>query len=122
MEFISKCLALVDAFSALARAGRIATLENEAWYQAMEFCIVVVAVKTMLEEGAGCEGRLLCEELEEEVAGGGGEEDFGCWRWLEVVELRHDDDERIKAVYDLCSTLSIALSNCHIRGLDAAEY
>ncbi len=55
----------------------------------MENSAVVVAVEAMLEKVARREGGLFCEELEEEVARGSGQEDFGCGLGLEVVDRGH---------------------------------
>ena len=55
----------------------------------MEDGVVVVAIEAELQEVAGGEGRLFGEELEEDVACGGGEEDLGGRLGFEVVESAH---------------------------------
>ena len=52
-------------------ASWIAALEDEAWNQAVEDGVVIVSVQTELEEVTRCEGRLLREEGEGDVARGG---------------------------------------------------
>ena len=82
-------LVLIDAFTAVPSACGIATLENETWDKAVEYRVVVVAIEAVLEEVAGGEGGLFGEDFEGEIAGGCGEENFGCGWGLEVVESRH---------------------------------
>ncbi len=60
----------------------------------MEECTVVVAIEAVLEEVAAGEGCLFGEELEEEVAGCGCEEDLGGGWGFEVVDGGHCFRER----------------------------
>lgn len=55
----------------------------------MEDGISVVAIEAELQEVAGAEGRLGGEEVQEDVAGGGGKEDLGGGLGFEVVESAH---------------------------------
>lgn len=55
----------------------------------MEYCIVVVAIKTVLEEVPAGKRKLLCPELERDVAGGGVEDAGGGGLRLEVIEGGH---------------------------------
>ena len=80
---------LVDAFAAMPGTCRVATLQNETWDKTVECRVLVVAIKAVLKEVARGEGGLFGEELEGEVAGRCGEENFGCWLGLEVVKSRH---------------------------------
>lgn len=57
----------------------------------MEDRAVVVAVETVLQEVAGCEGDLLCPELEGDVACGCVEDAGGCGLGFEVVEGGHSE-------------------------------
>lgn len=53
MEFIGKGFAMfVAAFAAMPGACRIAALEDEAGDEAVEDCVGVVAIETVLEEVA----------------------------------------------------------------------
>ncbi len=85
-------LVLIDAFAAMPSACGVATLENETWNKAVEYCIIVVAIEAVLEEVARGEGGLFGEEFEGEVAGSCGEEGFSCGLGLEIVESRHVGD------------------------------
>ena len=71
VELILERFAVVDGADA-ARAGScgIAALDNEAGDEAVEDGVGVVAVEAVLEEVASCEGGLLAEEFELEVARG----------------------------------------------------
>lgn len=86
MEFIFEGLAGVDAFATFARVGRVATLEDKIGYKTVKERAGVVAIETVLEEGAGCEGGLFGEEFEKDVAGGGGEKNFGGGLRLKIVD------------------------------------
>ncbi len=55
----------------------------------MEYCVVIVAIETMLKEVAAGEGDLLRPELEGDVAGGGVEDAGGGGLRFEIVEGRH---------------------------------
>ena len=77
------------AFAAGAGASGVAALDDEIGNQAVEDGAGVVAVEAVLEEVAGGERGLRGEELEENVAGGGLEEDFGGGLGLEVVDGCH---------------------------------
>lgn len=87
---------LIDAFAAMPSACGVATLQNETWDKAMEYGVLVVAIEAVLNEVARCEGGLFGEEFEGEVAGSCGEENFGCWLGLEVVESRHVSESRVE--------------------------
>lgn len=89
MEFIFEEAAGVDCLSAIASAGRIAALNDEAWDEAVEDSVIVVAIKAKLEKIAGCDGSLFGEEVEENITCGGGEEDLSRGLGLEVVESTH---------------------------------
>ena len=82
-------LILIDAFAAMPSACGVATLQNETWDKAVEYRVLVVAIEAVLKEVARGEGDLFGEKFEGEVAGGCGEENFGCWLGFEVVESRH---------------------------------
>ena len=87
---------LIDAFAAMPSACGVATLQNESWDKAVEYGVLVIAIEAVLNEVAGCEGGLFGEEFEREVAGSCGEEDFGCWLGLEIVESRHVCETRVE--------------------------
>lgn len=73
MKLILKSLAFgVCGFPAMACAGGVAALQDEAWDEAVEDGVVVVSIEAVLEEGPGGEGGLFGKEFEEEVAGCGG--------------------------------------------------
>lgn len=86
MKFILEVILWIDAFPAFARIAWITALDDEAGKEPVEDGVGVVAIETVLEEGAGGEGGLLGEELECEGPGGGVEEEFCGGRGFEVVE------------------------------------
>lgn len=79
----------VARLAAMACAGWVAALEDEAGDKAVEEGVGVVAVEEVLQEVAGGERRLGSEELEGKGAGGGVEDGFGGGLWLEVVDCCH---------------------------------
>ena len=88
VQLISKGRAMLEAaFAAGTGAGGVAALDDERGDEAVEDGAGVVAVEAVLEEVAGGEWGLGGEELEEDIAGGGLEEDFGGGLRLEVVDL-----------------------------------
>lgn len=90
MDFILEWCTVVQGGNATSSgAGRVASLDDEARYKAVENCVVIVAIETVLKEVSRCEGSLLCEELEGEVAGGGVEDDLGRGLRFEIIEVRH---------------------------------
>lgn len=92
MELIFKRPRRVYRFPAMAGVGGVTTLNYEAWDEAVEESTVVVTVKAVLEEVAGGEGGLFRKQFDEEVACGGGEEDFGGGLGLEIIEGGHSWD------------------------------
>ena len=91
MEFVFQTFPVFanGAEAACAGAGGIAALQDEAWHEAVEDSVGVVAVEAVLEEVAARGWALLRKEGELEVARGGVEDYFGCGLGFEVVELRH---------------------------------
>lgn len=92
MEFIFEQATRVNGFAAFASAGGITTLNDEAGYQAVEDGVVVVAIEAELEEVAGRQWGLFGEEVEEDVACGGGEKDLRSGLRLEIVERTHCEE------------------------------
>jgi hypothetical protein len=86
MELIGERSAIVDsAYTTRASSSRVTALNDEAWNQTVEDCAIVVAVQTMLKEVARCERDLFGEDLDDEVAGGGVEQDLGRRRRFEII-------------------------------------
>ena len=85
MELILEQSARVDGFPTLPGAGWVATLDDEARDKSMKYRTIIVAIETELKEVAGCDWCLLCEKLEEDVAGCGVEEDLSCGLRLKIV-------------------------------------
>lgn len=94
MKFILKRLAIIyRRFSSLSGSCRVSALDDEVRDEAVEDCVGVVAVETVLEEVLGCEGGLLCEEFEGQVAGGGAQDGLCGGLGLEVVEGGHVEEK-----------------------------
>ena len=92
MELIFEEATRVDGFATFSSAGGITTLDDEARDQAVEDGVVKVAIQAELEEVAGCEGGLFGEEVEEDVARGGGEKDLRSGLGLEIIERTHCEE------------------------------
>lgn len=73
------------------RRADVPSLDDEAGYESVKDCVVIVAVQTVLQEVPGCQRCLLCEQLNHQVARGRVEKHFGRRGRLEVVECGHDD-------------------------------
>lgn len=86
MEFILKSISVVDGGdTSRSRSRGISALYDETWDQAVEDCVGVVAIETMLEKIAGCEGSLFGEELQGQIARSGPEDNLCCGLRFEVI-------------------------------------
>lgn len=90
MKFVLEAIAIVDGANATSTGiCRITTLQDEVGNQAVEDCVSVEAIETVLEEVSRGERGLFGEEFECQVARGGLQDYFGCWLRLEVVDIGH---------------------------------